>query len=137
MSIFVDSSAFYAAADTGDVHNPRAKAILEGGGPLTTSDHIVVECWLLIRHREGRDQAENWWSALRSGGAVIEPVGSADLDVAWQIGRDFPDQDFSLVDRTSFAVMQRLGLSRVASFDDHFAIYRYGRTRDRAFEVLR
>jgi predicted nucleic acid-binding protein len=49
----------------------------------------------------------------------------------------FSDQDFSLVDRTSFAVMERLGLVRAASFDDHFAIYRYGRNRDRAFEILR
>ena len=32
--------------------------------------------------------------------------------------------------------MEQLGLSRVASFDDDFAIYRYGRSRDGAFEVL-
>ena len=37
----------------------------------------------------------------------------------------------------SFAVMERLGLTRVASFDRDFAIYRYGRNRTRAFEVLR
>jgi uncharacterized protein len=49
----------------------------------------------------------------------------------------FRDQKFSIVDRTSFAVMHRLGLHRVASFDDDFAIYRYGRSRDRAFSVLR
>jgi hypothetical protein len=36
------------------------------------------------------------------------------------------------------AVMERLGVTRVASFDDHFAaVYRYGRKGDRAFEVLR
>jgi hypothetical protein len=33
--------------------------------------------------------------------------------------------------------MERLGINRAASFDDHFAIYRYGRNRDRAFDVLR
>jgi hypothetical protein len=33
--------------------------------------------------------------------------------------------------------MERLGLTRAASFDDDFAIYRYGRSHDRAFEVLR
>jgi hypothetical protein len=33
--------------------------------------------------------------------------------------------------------MERLGIFQVASFDQHFAIYRYGRNRDRAFEVMR
>jgi len=33
--------------------------------------------------------------------------------------------------------MERLGVRRVATFDDDFAVYRYGRRRERAFEVLR
>jgi len=60
-----------------------------------------------------------------------------DMRVAWAIGDAFKDQDFSVVDRTSFAVMERLGVTRVASFDRDFAIYRYGRNRDKAFDVLR
>jgi predicted nucleic acid-binding protein len=40
------------------------------------------------------------------------------------------------VDRTSFAVMQRLGLHRAASLDRDFAVFRYGPRRDRAFEVV-
>jgi predicted nucleic acid-binding protein len=61
----------------------------------------------------------------------------ADLRAAWAIGDVFPDQDFSVVDKTSFAVMERLGVTRAASFDSDFATYRYGRRRDRAFEILR
>jgi predicted nucleic acid-binding protein len=61
----------------------------------------------------------------------------ADLEAAWAIGAAFPDQDFSLVDRTSFAIMERLGLRRVAALDDDFAVYRYGRRRDRSFEIVR
>jgi len=69
--------------------------------------------------------------------AQVEFATLADWQTAWAIGEAFADQDFSLVDRTSFAVMERLGLTRVASFDRDFAVYRYGRNRDRAFEVLR
>src|SRR6266511_1608192 len=57
----------------------------------------------------------------------------ADLEAAWAIGQAFPDQDFSIVDRTSFAVMERWGVHRVTTFDDDFAVYRFGHDRTRAF----
>lgn len=137
MSVFVDTSAWYAAADRGDRSNARAKAVLSAAGPLVTTDHILAETWLLLRQRLGREAAERFWDAIRRGAAILEPVTAADLEAAWAIGQDFTDQDFSLVDRTSFAVMQRLGIQRVASFDDDFAVFRYGRRRERAFIVLR
>jgi hypothetical protein len=37
----------------------------------------------------------------------------------------------------SFAAMLRLGLRRVAAFDGDFAVFRFGRGRKQAFEVLR
>src|SRR5207248_3963056 len=98
------------------------------------SDHVLVETWRLLAHRLGRNVAEAWWTAVRRGAAVVEPVVHSDLEVAFRIGEDFPDQDFSIVDRTSFAVMQRLGIHRVATLDEHFAIFRFGRNRSRAFE---
>jgi predicted nucleic acid-binding protein len=64
-------------------------------------------------------------------------VGLADLEAAWQIGLSWKDQDFSIIDRTSFAVMRRLGLERAASLDDHFAIFRYGPQRRLAFTIVR
>jgi hypothetical protein len=33
--------------------------------------------------------------------------------------------------------MERLGIRSVATFDEHFSIYRYGPHRDRAFDVRR
>ena len=135
--MLVDTSAWYAAADSADSSNGRAKRILTGGERLVTTDHVLVETWLLLRHRLNRVVAERFWEALRSGVATIEPVTAADLEVAFTIGRDFPDQDFSIADRTSFAVMQRLGIQRVASFDDDFAVFRFGRERRRSFEVIR
>jgi uncharacterized protein len=111
--------------------------VLATGEPLVTSDHILVECWLLLRHRLGRSAAERFWDGLRSGAGQIEPVLPADLDVAWAIGEQYPDQDFSLVDRTSFAVMHRLGLTRAGALDHDFAVYRFGSKRERAFEIVR
>lgn len=137
MSLFVDTSAWFAAADKDDRSNARAKEILSGGDRLVTSDHVLVETWTLLRYRLTRKAAERFWQGLRGGAAVLEPVEDADLEAAWTIGQAYPDQDFSIVDRTSFAVMQRLGIGRVATFDDDFAIYRFGPGRRRAFEVVR
>ena len=137
MSIFVDTSVWFAAGNGRDRLNARAKVILSGIAVPVLTDHILVETWRLLHARVHRLAAERFWLGVRRGAAQLENVLVTDLEAAWAIGEDFPDQDFSIVDRTSFAVMERLGLSRAASFDDHFAIYRYGRNRDRAFEVLR
>lgn len=137
MSIFVDSSAWYAAADRGDRYNSVAKRLLQTPEPLVTSDHVVIETWRLIHHFISAHAAERFWGGLRRGVATVEQTNSADLEAAWAIGERFPDQDFSLVDRTSFAVMERLGISRVISFDDDFAVYRYGPNLRTAFELLR
>lgn len=136
MSIFVDSSAWYAAADRGDRQNDRAKQLLATDEPLVTSDHVLVETWRLIHHYISADAAEAFWEGLRTGVASIEQTTNADLEAAWAIGERFRDQDFSLVDRTSFALMERLGIPRAISFDKDFAVYRYGRYRRMAFEVL-
>lgn len=136
MSLFVDTSIWYAAADSSDRSNSRAKAILTSGEAIVISDHILVETWTLLHHRIGPTAAERFWEGLRGGIAMIETVGTADLEVAWQIGVTWKDQDFSIVDRTSFAVMRRLGIDRVASLDQHFALFRFGPKRRQAFTVL-
>jgi predicted nucleic acid-binding protein len=137
MSWFVDTSMWYAAADSSDIGNSVAKGILSAGEPLVTSDHVLIETWTLIRHRIGRRAAERFWQGLRDGVAIIETVGTADLEAAWQIGVAYRDQDFSIVDRTSFAVMRRLGIERAASLDDDFAIFRFVPNRRREFTVVR
>ncbi len=137
MSLFVDTSTWYAAADRGDSAHQRATAVLSAGDRLVTSDHVLIETWTLLRHRLAGRAAERFWNGLRGGVADVECLGVADLEVAWEIGQQWADQAFSIVDRTSFAVMQRLGTLRVATFDDDFAIYRFGPNRQRAFEVVR
>jgi predicted nucleic acid-binding protein len=47
------------------------------------------------------------------------------------------DHQFSFVDRSSFAVMERLGIRRAAAFDIDFAVYRGGRHGTEALEIVR
>jgi predicted nucleic acid-binding protein len=72
-----------------------------------------------------------------NGVAKIEPVGQADLEAAWQVGLRFGGQDSSIADRTSFAVMRRHGIGRAASFDNDFAVFRFGPKRRQAFTIVR
>ena len=137
MTIFVDISVLFAAANIRDQHNGRAKTILAGATTPVLTDHVLVETWRLLRDRIHGRAAEQFWYGLRRGAARIENTITSDLERAWEIGEAFPDQEFSIVDRTSFAVMERLGITRAASFDAHFAIYRYGRERNKAFEIVR
>jgi uncharacterized protein len=137
VTAFVDSSVWFASVFAKDRHNKEAKAILATKEAFVTTDVVLVETWLLLARRFHYAAAERFWGGIRRSKVAVEPVLSPDYDTAWEIGVVFPDQKFSIVDRTSFVVMQRLGLNRVASFDDDFVIYRYGPNRDRAFEVLR
>ncbi|MBX9846077.1 MAG: PIN domain-containing protein [Xanthobacteraceae bacterium] len=137
MTEFVDTSVWFAAANVRDRHNARAKQLLKTFDSPLLTDHVLIETWGLLNSRVHRQAAEHFWLGVRRGAATLEKVTAADLEAAWAISEIFPDQNFSIVDRTSFAVMERLGLTRAASFDDDFAIYRYGRGRDKAFEVLR
>ncbi|MBI4728386.1 MAG: PIN domain-containing protein [Acidobacteria bacterium] len=138
MTLLIDSNVLVAAADRRDAHNGRARALLSAvtaERPFTT-DHVVVESWAVIRRRAGYEAAERFLDGLRRSPLALESVTLADLERARWIGERWADQEFDLVDRTAMAVMERLGCSRVATFDRDFAVYRYGPGRRTAFEVL-
>lgn len=137
MTAFVDTSAWYAALDAADAsHAPTAKLLGEHT-PQLTSDHVLVETWLLVARRLGFEVAEAFVREALDGGVAIEIVSRADLEKASEIAMAFPDQRFSIVDRTSFTIMERLGITQAISLDDDFLVYRYGRDRRLSFEVLR
>lgn len=137
MKAFVDTSAWFAAANVKDRHNLRAIELLAAGLELVTSTFVLVETWLLLQSKVSFAMAEDFAHFVRLGAAKIEPTEMGDLEYSWRVQDAFRDQSFSLVDRTSFAMMERLEISKVVAFDDDFIIYRYGPGRRQAFEVLR
>lgn len=94
MSVFVDSSAWYAAADRGDRCNAAAKRLLRRSDHLVTTDHVVIETWRLLHHFISAHATNTFWRGLRLGVATIEQTTGVDLEAAWSIGERFPDQDF-------------------------------------------
>lgn len=137
-SLFVDTSALFAAAVVTDPDHERATTTLgDPGVQMVTTDVVLSELWALVSRRRDASHAERVVGAVVTSGVEIESVSKGDLLRAMDIGVEFADQPFSLVDRTCFAVMHRLGLRRVATFDRHFAVYRFGPGKRRAFEIAR
>lgn len=136
VSTFVDTSVWFAAASTRDRNNGLAESILLSLKGWTLTDHVLVETWQLLSARFGREVADTFWGRLRESGAVVEPVTASDLETASRIEATCPDEEYSFVDRTSFAVMERLRITRAASLSPSFSKYRYGR-RKQAFQIVR
>ena len=72
---------------------------------------------------------------MRSNVVKTYGVTSKDVTNARAISSAWPDQNFSLIDCTSFALMERLRLDEALAFDSHFRVYRYGLRRERAFRI--
>lgn len=101
-----------------------------------TSDHIVVESWLLISSRLGRRAAMRFWDGLSLDVFTVVGVTAQDLRRAREIAQEWADQTFSIVDCTSFALIERLDIRRACAFDQHFRIVRFGARRHRALEMV-
>lgn len=136
--IFVDTSAFYALADKSDGNHARAKDAYESiiKTHLVTTDYILIECWFLIGRHLGRRQAIQFWDALNTGIVDIINATAQDLSQARSIIDRFSDQEFSLVDASSFAIMEREGIKTAFTFDSDFRVYRFGKDQKRYFEVV-
>jgi predicted nucleic acid-binding protein len=137
--LFVDTSAFYALANLADTHHAEAVAAFGsavGDDDLKTSDHVVVETWCLIRARLGRTAAMRFWDGFDGGVVKVMGVTAEDFRRGRAIAQDWPDQAFSIVDCTSFALIERLDIRRAFAFDKHFRIIRFGWRRQRALEIV-
>ena len=134
--VFVDTSIWYAAADDGDANSEVARSLLsEHSGSLVTSDLVLAELWNLVNARLNHHTANQIVAAIAAGIARVECATKADLGAAAAALADFSDQAFSLTDRTSWALMERLAMTDALALDADFRVYRYGHQRRRAFAV--
>ena len=137
--LFVDTSAFFALANLADKHHDEAVAAYQanvGDDNLQTSDHVVIETWYLLRSRLGRRAAMAFWDGFDREVITVLGVTAGDFRRGREIAQEWPDQAFSIVDCTSFALIERLDIRRAFAFDRHFGIMRFGWRRHRALEIV-
>ncbi|MBN1962449.1 MAG: PIN domain-containing protein [Deltaproteobacteria bacterium] len=124
MTIFIDTSAFYAMLDRDDVNNQRAKDIwinlVETETPLITSNYILIETFALLQHRLGIAALQAFYSDVLS---LVHQhwLDKEDHEAALAAILVAQKRDLSFVDTSSFQIMRRLGLNEVFTFDAHFS----------------
>lgn len=120
---FVDSGAWIALFVEVDLHYLAANEWLANNSDrLVTSDYVVDEVLTLINARYRRQTALQVGEALveqRMAGLVF--LTEDDFSRAWGIFRSHNDKGWSFTDCTSYALMQRLGITRAFAFDRHFS----------------
>lgn len=120
----VDTNAVYALMDRSDSFHQEAKDRLlklsKENFTMIITNFVIAECHALISGRLGHELARTWLNGLCW---PIERVSEEDEKKAREIINSLTDKSFSYTDATSFAVMERLGVTKVLAFDQHFAQY--------------
>lgn len=126
--VLVDTGAWLALADEDDQYHLRATSIVERltiqRAQCVISEWVLVESLTAIRFRVGHERAVRFGRAvLESRIAELVLSDNKTFRRAWDIFQRYEDKEFSFVDCTSFAIMERLGLTVAFAFDRHFAQY--------------
>ena len=123
MSIFVDTSAFYAVFDADDEEHSRARdaweSLLSAEDSLLTSNYVLVETLALLQSRLGIEAVRAFDDAVSPLLRVLwvdDGVHRESVSTVLTAGR----RRLSLVDCSSFTLMRRYGLDSAFAFDDHF-----------------
>jgi uncharacterized protein len=137
--VFVDTDAHYALADANDPDHAEAVRTLQKierlRHALITSNFVVSEVYTLLMRRLGQKIALSYVNGIRSGSTTLIRVTVDDEERAREMLQQYRDQDFSYVDATSFAVMERLNIGVFFAFGTHFSIFRT--RRGKAFSDVR
>ncbi len=124
-TVLVDTSAFVAVQRSREQEHEAAihalAALVERGVRMVATSYVFAETYNTLLSREGRWLAFEWGLKAR-GGSLVEFVRVDDGmdDAAWKILASHADKDWSYVDATSFALMERENITTAFAFDEHF-----------------
>jgi predicted nucleic acid-binding protein len=122
--VFVDTGAIYAMLDRDDANHAAARRTFKTLKkrrlqPLLTN-FVVAETHALLIARLDGAIARRW---LLGNVWPVERVTEDDESRARAIIARYTDKSFTYTDATSFAVMERRGLTTAFAFDAHFRQY--------------
>jgi len=125
-NIFIETSAFIALYLKGDdFHSQAAELLKELRGKTTfvTSNFILDEIYTFLRAKKGKQVAVNFAEFLAQNAEVVKlrRISLEDEKEAFGYFKKFDFSGLSFTDCTSFALMKKLEIKEVFTFDQHFA----------------
>ncbi len=124
--MFIDTGAFVALRNRGEREHQLAREtfrqLVEEQAQLFTSNYVFAETYTTLLVRLERRAAIEWGTRFRAGN-TIELI-RADHEIeeqAWSILEAHDDKEWSYVDATSFALIERERITGAFAFDRHFA----------------
>jgi predicted nucleic acid-binding protein len=124
--VFIDTGAFVALRNRAEQEHELARATLAAlvkeRALLFTSNYVFAETYTALLVRLGRHEAIQWGKRFLAGKTIelIRVEHELELE-AWAILESHADKDWSYVDATSFALIERERLTAAFAFDHHFA----------------
>ena len=124
-TLFVDTGAWFALADTSDQYHKKAVAVYPGffkdNRLLKTTNLVLAETYTLIRRALGHGPAMQFLQNMAASPRISKIYADQALEAkAEAILNKYEDQDFSYTDAVSFAAMKRYGIQLAFAFDRHF-----------------
>lgn len=130
MTVFVDTSFYIARIMARDQWHGRAVAAAKPGLDYITSSLVLNETVSLLQARGYLDAAFEFLKNARSDSPVQVIHPDAALQGAgWDLFVRYAALGANAVDCVSFVIMQKFGIRKAFTFDDHF--------RAAGFETLR
>lgn len=118
----MDTGVFFnALVEDAPQHLDCRRLLKSAGKRLITTSFVIDELLTLLSARGQRDVALACGQDFVAGRyAEIQWIDIDDVKAGWEVFRRFSDKQWSFTDCTSYAVMQRLGVTEALALDDHF-----------------
>lgn len=126
-SLFVDTSGWANAFVSSETYHSQAQQYIldawQSPRPFITTSYIVAELVALLQSplRIPRNTIFQVVDSIKQSEHIQVIHINPEIDAeAWQLCKNRPDKAWSLVDCTSFVVMQQSGLQEALTTDHHF-----------------